>query len=125
MSPLRLIPRSPSHRVVYLLGVATPPVLAGLVVAGAALATLLQHALTRPRAARCPLCGAAARGPRQIRGVWNHLHARHRHGLALTVAGRVRRRQWHGLTHRYALEHGATSEQWHAALEAARTAASS
>lgn len=99
----------------YLLGVATPFVLALLV------ALVRQQLAWHARqwgGYRCGICGHAAdSGP--LRTARLRVHCRIKHGLALTIRARVRRRQWNGLTLHYALQSGCPSvDIWRAATAA-------
>lgn len=95
----------------YLLGLGTLPAL-GL--AYLVVVTLIDSWINRR--ITCGICGRARRG-------WalrQRIHARVSHGLAMTVKGRTRRRQWIGLTWSYAQRHGVTRDEYDAACDAAR-----
>lgn len=48
--------------------------------------------------------------------MYKPFHARFRHGLAVTMRGRVRKRQLHGMAWWYARKHGFSKEEWDAAI---------
>jgi hypothetical protein len=92
----------------YLLGLVTLPALWCAWVAAA----MVAEVLGRGRRITCRWCGHVTNGL----ALRNRIHARIRHGLALTVAGRRRKQQWHGLTWHYAQRHGVAREEYDAAL---------
>lgn len=98
----------------YLLGLATLPAL----FAGYVLVDWAHDSVTRWHTTTCGVCERKTIRKGPFRTLRLRLHCRHAHGLAMTLRGRVRRKQWHGLAEWYALRHGATSEEWRRAVEA-------
>ena len=100
--------------VAYLLGLVTLPVF----LLCAVLLVTFASWLRGWDSVQCSICDRViAWGPRRplIR-----LHCRWHHGLALTIRGRVRRKQWHGLSRQYAKKLGVSDSEWLAAVEAHR-----
>lgn len=93
----------------YLLGLATLPALAAV----AWIVIQIHYSITHWHRGPCGICGRMLPwGPRWLIG---RAHSRIRHGLALTMRGRLRKRQWHGIAWWYAEKHGARRGEWEAA----------
>lgn len=97
----------------YLAGLLTLPALA-LILFGLSETAVWVRGWSR-RTMSCGICDLElANGPWKTLRL--RLHCRKAHGLYLLLSTRVRRRQWHGLSLWYAVQHGATEKEWHEAV---------